>query len=191
VTAIPSPPRLQVAVADVYRAFARYRQPLRPLDVCLACCVSEEIDKQLCEWPLKRLTARHFYEYNGSAKSAVQNPREVGYFLPRMLELLESTERIFIIPLNSRLIGWDGVRRAVGRGMSRLHCPATHTRASTWYFVAGLCVRSSNGAGGGCGKDAAACQKDEDAGRAVETPGAWRRQTASALLRPSSLALAP
>lgn len=93
-TAIPSLSPLPVAVADVYRAFARYRQPLPPLDVCLACCVSEEIYKQLREWPLKRLMARHFYEYNCSAKSEMQEPREVGYFLPRMLELLADGEDI-------------------------------------------------------------------------------------------------
>jgi hypothetical protein len=58
------------------------------LDVCVACCVSKEVDKQMCEWPLKRLTANHFYEYNCSAKSEVQDAREIGYFLPRMLELL-------------------------------------------------------------------------------------------------------
>lgn len=63
---------------------------MRPLDVCVACCVSKEVevDKQMCEWPLKRLTANHFYEYNCSAKSEVQDAREIGYFLPRMLELL-------------------------------------------------------------------------------------------------------
>jgi hypothetical protein len=82
------------AVADAYRAFARYREPVRPLDICGACCVSEEIDRQLCEWPLKRLKAQHFNEYNGSAKSEVQDAREVGYFLPRMLELLAEGDQI-------------------------------------------------------------------------------------------------
>ena len=86
--AAPSPTDLQAAVAACYRAFAKHKKPMRPLDICLACCVSEEIDKQLCEWPLKRLSARHFYQYNGSAMSDVQKPGEVGYFLPRMLELL-------------------------------------------------------------------------------------------------------
>ena len=65
----PPPPDLQAAVIGCYRAFAKYKKPVRPLDVCLRCCVSEQIDKQLCEWPLKRLPAGHFYEYNGSAKS--------------------------------------------------------------------------------------------------------------------------
>jgi len=79
---------LHAAVAEVYRAFARHTEPPRPLDVCLACCVSVEIEQQLRHWPLKRLPAGHFYEYNTSAKSEVQASQEVGYFLPRMLELL-------------------------------------------------------------------------------------------------------
>jgi len=40
------------------------------------------------EWPLARLTARHFYDYNTSAKSPVQPVPEIRYLLPRMLELL-------------------------------------------------------------------------------------------------------
>ena len=90
----PPPPDLQAAVIGCYRAFAKYKKPVRPLDVCLRCCVSEQIDKQLCEWPLKRLPAGHFYEYNGSAKSEIQEPGEVGYFLPRMLELLSEGHEI-------------------------------------------------------------------------------------------------
>jgi hypothetical protein len=82
------------AIADAYRAFGRYREPLLPLDVCIACCVSEKTEKQLREWPLKRLTARHFYEYNSSAKSHEQDPREVGHFVPRMLDLLAEGEEI-------------------------------------------------------------------------------------------------
>ncbi len=84
----PSPTQLQAAVADAYRAFARFSKPSHPLDVCLHCCVSEKFERELRELPLKRLTAHHLYEYNCSAKSEVQGPREVGYFVPRMLELL-------------------------------------------------------------------------------------------------------
>lgn len=74
--------------------FARHANPQRPLDVCLACCVSEDVEHQLRQWPLKRLPAKHFYEYNCSAKSEVQSAHEVGYFLPRMLELLADREEI-------------------------------------------------------------------------------------------------
>ncbi|MFX1679430.1 hypothetical protein PV762_09360 [Mitsuaria sp. CC2] len=79
---------LRAAVEETYVAFAEFRRPALPLDVCTACCMPEEVDKQLREWPLKRLTVEHLFEYGDSAKSQVQNPAEVGYFVPRMLELL-------------------------------------------------------------------------------------------------------
>jgi hypothetical protein len=88
VSSDPSRSSLHTAVAEAYIVFARHAKPPRPLDVCLACCVSAEVEQQLREWPLRRLPATHFYEYNGSAKSEVQTSEEVGYFLPRMLELL-------------------------------------------------------------------------------------------------------
>jgi hypothetical protein len=79
---------LRAAVEETYAAFAEFRRPALPLDVCTVCCVPEEVAKQLHEWPLKRLTVEHLFEYGDSAKSQVQNPAEVGYFVPRMLELL-------------------------------------------------------------------------------------------------------
>jgi hypothetical protein len=88
VTATSPPTPLLNAIADAYRAFAQYRKVEHALDVCGECCVSEKVHKQLREWLLKHLKPQHFYEYNSSAKSEVQNAREVGHFLPRMLELL-------------------------------------------------------------------------------------------------------
>lgn len=87
---------LDAAVEGAYRAFPdRERdRPRFPLDVCLSCCTPEETEKELREWPRKRLTARHLYEYNCTAKSEVQDAREVGYFLPRMLDLLARGEEI-------------------------------------------------------------------------------------------------
>lgn len=82
------PPPLRAAVAEAYRAFAIHGKPSARLDVCTECCVSPEIELQLREWSLGQLPAGHFYEYNCSAKSEVQTPEEVGYLLPRMLELL-------------------------------------------------------------------------------------------------------
>ena len=79
---------LRAAVEETYAAFAEFRRPALPLDVCTACCVPEEVEKQLREWPLKRLTVEHLFEYGDSAKSQEQNPAEVGNFVPRMLELL-------------------------------------------------------------------------------------------------------
>nr|WP_297529167.1 hypothetical protein [uncultured Roseateles sp.] len=79
---------LRAAVEATYAAFAEFRTPALPLDVCTACCMPEEVEKQLREWPLKRLTIEHLFEYGDSAKNQVQNPTEVGYFVPRMLQLL-------------------------------------------------------------------------------------------------------
>ena len=85
---------LQAAVEEAYRVFGHHGAPPFTLDVCLFCCVSTDVEKQLRSWPLKRLTAAHFHEYNCSAKSEVQSVREIGHFLPRMLELLTEGEAI-------------------------------------------------------------------------------------------------
>jgi hypothetical protein len=90
----PSLSTLHAAVGEAYLAFDRHSQPPYPLDACLACCVPAEVEQQLRQWPLKRLPAGHLYEYNTSAKSEAQSSQEVGYFLPRMLELLAEGARI-------------------------------------------------------------------------------------------------
>lgn len=87
-TTTASADALQRAVETAYKAFSTFRRATPPLDVCTVCCVSEEVDRVLREEPLRRLTAAHFYEYNNSAKSEVQRSEEIGFFLPRMLELL-------------------------------------------------------------------------------------------------------
>src|SRR5476651_2034056 len=84
----PCAEALSAAVAEAYRAFARHVAPAFPLDVCLACCCPVDVEQQLRQWPLARLTTGHFYEYNCSAKSEVQPAPEIGHLLPRMLELL-------------------------------------------------------------------------------------------------------
>lgn len=85
---------LRTAVADAYRVFARYPSPPFPLDVCLACCVSEDVEKALRLAPLAKLHSRQFYEYNTSAKGEVQPHKEIGRLLPRMLEILAEGEDI-------------------------------------------------------------------------------------------------
>ncbi|MBB3196863.1 hypothetical protein [Roseateles terrae] len=85
---------LQSAVADAYRVFKRYRAPKHPLNACLACCLSEQTEKEMRTLPLAKLTARHFYEYNTAAKGPEQPADEVKYLLPRMLELLADGQDI-------------------------------------------------------------------------------------------------
>ena len=90
----PLPPALRAAVDAAYAAFQRYEAPKSMLDVCLSCCVDEATERELRRLPLRQLTARHFREYNGSAKSSEQPVDELLYFLPRMLELLALGEEL-------------------------------------------------------------------------------------------------
>lgn len=85
---------LRDVVAQAYRVFRHRTAPPFPLDVCLACCVSTDVEEQLRTWPLERITAQQLYEYNDSAKSETQLPREIGHLLPRMLDLLSQGQEI-------------------------------------------------------------------------------------------------
>ena len=82
------PPALRAAVDAAYAAFQHHSAPTQTLDVCMPCCMDEATERELRRLPLRQLTARHFYEYNGSAKGSEQPADELLYFLPRMLELL-------------------------------------------------------------------------------------------------------
>lgn len=81
-------PALHAAVDAAYAAFQHHRAPTQMLDVCTACCMDEAREREMRRLPLRQVTARHFYEYNTSAKSSEQPADELLYFLPRMLELL-------------------------------------------------------------------------------------------------------
>lgn len=76
------------AVEQAYAVFKKYRAPSHMLDVCISCCMDDALEKEMRCLPLLQLTARHFYEYNTSAKSEVQPGNEIKYFLPRMFDLL-------------------------------------------------------------------------------------------------------
>lgn len=82
------------AVAGAYLAFRRHRARPSRLDICGYCCVSESTARRLLEAPLAHLNSSDFREYNGSAKSQVQDAAEVGHFLPRMLALLAAGEEV-------------------------------------------------------------------------------------------------
>lgn len=92
-TAVQSP-ALREAVDAAYAAFQRHRAPTHMLDVCMPCCVDEATERAMRHLPLRQVTARHFYEYNGSAKSSEQPADELLYFLPRMLELLAQGQEL-------------------------------------------------------------------------------------------------
>ena len=79
---------LRSVVEDAYRVFRRYKPPASSLDACLNCCMSAELEREMRQLPLTKLTRQHFYEYNTAAKSEVQPAAELLYLLPRMLELM-------------------------------------------------------------------------------------------------------
>ena len=58
------------------------------LDVCINCCMDAELEAEMRRVPLRSISAKHFYQYNTSAKSEQQPVDEIKYLLPRMLELL-------------------------------------------------------------------------------------------------------
>ncbi|WOI44324.1 hypothetical protein [Acidovorax sp. BLS4] len=88
------PPALREAVDAVYAAFQRHGAPTQKLDVCTACCMDEAMEREMRRLPLRRITTRHFYEYNSSAKGSEQPAEELLYFLPRMLELMALGEEL-------------------------------------------------------------------------------------------------
>ena len=83
-----APKPLHLVVEEAYRVFRRHQPPSQMPDVCLNCCMSADLEQEMRRLPLRELTARHFYEYNTSAKSEVQPAAEILYLLPRMLELI-------------------------------------------------------------------------------------------------------
>ncbi|MDA8519258.1 hypothetical protein [Acidovorax sp. NCPPB 4044] len=85
---------LDASIAAAYRVFGAYRAPAGLLDVCTACCMNAALEREMRRNPLRTLTTRHFYEYNDSAKSAVQPADEIKYLLPRLLELLVQGARL-------------------------------------------------------------------------------------------------
>ena len=93
-TAAALPPALRGAVDAAYAAFGHHRAPTQMLDVCIACCMDEALEREMRRMPLRQVTVRHFYEYNSSAKSSEQPADELLYFLPRMLELLAQGEEL-------------------------------------------------------------------------------------------------
>ncbi|MDZ7866104.1 hypothetical protein [Acidovorax sp.] len=88
------PPALRTVVDAAYAAFQHHAAPTGTLDVCLACCMDEAMEREMRRLPLRQVSTRHFYEYNGSAKSSEQPAEELAYFLPRMLELLAQGEEL-------------------------------------------------------------------------------------------------
>ncbi len=86
---------LKSIIDECYRAFEKYPTPQPPLNICYECCVSPKIANDLVTLPLKELTQKQLYEYNTSAKNSEENPNEIKYFLPRMIELFVQGEELY------------------------------------------------------------------------------------------------
>ncbi len=85
---------LRSAVADAYQALRHHKPPTQCLDVCLNCCMSPAVEREMRRLPLSELRGQHFYSYNTSAKSEIQPVEEILYLLPRMLELIADGEEV-------------------------------------------------------------------------------------------------
>ncbi|MEY4563765.1 MAG: hypothetical protein RLZZ618_3042 [Pseudomonadota bacterium] len=90
----PTPASLKAVIAEAYEVFGCYKAPAGPLDVCLGCCMSTELELEMRRLPLAQLAQEHFYEYNSSAKGQHQPVAEVLYLLPRLLELIAKGEEV-------------------------------------------------------------------------------------------------
>ena len=104
-TALPSAP-LRQAIATLYQVFADEPVPAVPLDACTHCCMPPEQEAEMRRWPLRDITAAHFYRYNSAASSGSQPASEVRYLLPRLLELLaQGAELHFALECTLRRLG--------------------------------------------------------------------------------------
>ena len=81
------PDKTMKKVIDGFYHVFDYPAPTDKLNVCLHCCMADETEEQMRTLPLKKLTQKHFYDYNSSAKNEIECPSELKYFLPRMVEI--------------------------------------------------------------------------------------------------------
>lgn len=79
---------MREVLETLYSVFQVHKVPQQMLDVCINCCMDEILEREMRRLPLRQLSAKHFYEYNSSAKSVHQPADEIRYLLPRLLELL-------------------------------------------------------------------------------------------------------
>ncbi|WP_280153082.1 hypothetical protein [Piscinibacter sp. XHJ-5] len=155
-------PALQRAVRRAHEVFGGHKAPNGPLNVCTSCCIPEELEREMRTWPLRMLTARHFYQYcTGAMADLVQPAAEVRYLLPRWLELVAAGEETH----HSVELNLDRVGR----------CPAgsfTMEESSVLdEFMLAYFDHHLNGADGcGCGSDPLSLLIMADAGGLALTP---------------------
>lgn len=88
------PTHFQPIIEKCYDIF-RYPRPISPVNACTCpICLDPKLELEMRQLPLRELTRQHFYEYNTSPTGMPENPNEVKYFLPRMIELLVQGESL-------------------------------------------------------------------------------------------------
>lgn len=88
---------LRATLANVYSAFGGYRAPERLQDA-VPYVIDEDVNQDMCSLPLRDLKRKHFYEYNTESQYEKQDPNEIKYFLPRLLELMLNKQEIHHVP---------------------------------------------------------------------------------------------
>lgn len=77
----------QNIIDEFYQVF-NYPAPTEHLNACdCGGCIDDNIELEMRTLPLRELTKEHFYQYNTAAKDEMENPNEIKYFLPRIVEL--------------------------------------------------------------------------------------------------------
>ncbi|XVJ68219.1 MAG: hypothetical protein HEQ39_00055 [Rhizobacter sp.] len=140
---------LRSVVADAYQALRRHKPPTQCLDVCLNCCMSPALEREMRQLPLRELKAHHFYEYNTSAKSEQQPAAELLYFLPRLLELMAQGANLH----HSTELYLDRLGRCDAAKFSKVERAAIDAYALA-FFAEGLAQSPRDSAGRFMGEDA-------------------------------------
>lgn len=81
------PSEVVAAVRALYEACST-RRATWPLNACTDCCMDEKLAREMCDWDLRSLTAKHIYEYQDAAHDREQDADEYLHFLPKVAELI-------------------------------------------------------------------------------------------------------
>lgn len=99
--------QLKPIIDECYQVFSIYEPPTGDLNACnCPLCLEPELEHELKTLPLRKIRQKHFYRYNSASKDNLENPNEIKYFLPRMIELFVQGKDIhFAVELSFERIG--------------------------------------------------------------------------------------
>ncbi len=78
--------QLTYIIEQSYNSFGNYKVT-KPLDICTACCVTDEEENSLVSLNVRQIPFELLYTYNTAAKPEKPDIEEFKHFLPRFLEL--------------------------------------------------------------------------------------------------------